>query len=51
MVDDEPRISGLVRDYLDQAGFRVVEAGDGVEDPAGEPGGFAAFGVRPGVRW
>ena len=29
VVDDEPRISGLVRDYLDQAGFRVVEAADG----------------------
>ncbi len=29
VVDDEPRISGLVRDYLDRAGFRVVEAADG----------------------
>ena len=29
VVDDEPRISGLVRDYLHQAGFRVVEADDG----------------------
>lgn len=29
VVDDEPRISHLVRDYLDQAGFRVVEAADG----------------------
>ncbi len=29
VVDDEPRITGLVRDYLDQAGFAVVEAADG----------------------
>ncbi|MEM9132148.1 MAG: response regulator transcription factor [Actinomycetota bacterium] len=29
VVDDEPRITGLVRDYLDQAGFGVVEAADG----------------------
>jgi two-component system response regulator RegX3 len=29
VVDDEPRISHLVRDYLDQAGFSVVEAADG----------------------
>lgn len=29
IVDDEPRITGLVRDYLDQAGFGVVEAADG----------------------
>ena len=36
VVDDEPRISGLVRDYLDQAGFRVVEAADG-------PGAIEAF--------
>lgn len=36
VVDDEPRISGLVRDYLDQAGFRVVEAADG-------SGALAAF--------
>ncbi|MDJ0771672.1 MAG: response regulator transcription factor [Ilumatobacter sp.] len=35
-MDDEPRISGLVRDYLDQAGFRVVEAADG-------PGAIEAF--------
>jgi two-component system response regulator RegX3 len=31
VVEDEPRISRLVRDYLDQAGFRVVEAADGQE--------------------
>jgi len=30
VVDDEPRISRLVRDYLDQAGFRAIEAHDGV---------------------
>ncbi len=29
VVDDEPRISRLVRDYLDQAGMRAVEAHDG----------------------
>jgi DNA-binding response OmpR family regulator len=29
VVDDEPRISRLVRDYLDQAGMRVIEAHDG----------------------
>ena len=29
VVDDEPRISRLVCDYLDQAGYRAVEAGDG----------------------
>lgn len=29
VVDDEPRISRLVRDYLDQAGFRAIEAHDG----------------------
>lgn len=29
VVDDEPRIARLVADYLQQAGFRVVEAGDG----------------------
>lgn len=31
VVDDEPRITGLVRDYLDQAGFSVLEAADGHE--------------------
>jgi DNA-binding response OmpR family regulator len=29
VVDDEPRIAGLVRDYLEQAGFAVLTAGDG----------------------
>ena len=31
VVDDEPRITGLVKDYLDQAGFSVLEAADGHE--------------------
>jgi DNA-binding response OmpR family regulator len=31
VIDDEPRIARLVRDYLDRAGFRVVEAHDGIE--------------------
>ena len=29
VVDDEPRIARLVADYLQQAGFSVLEAGDG----------------------
>jgi two-component system alkaline phosphatase synthesis response regulator PhoP len=29
VVDDEPRIVEIARDYLKQAGFRVVTAGDG----------------------
>jgi DNA-binding response OmpR family regulator len=29
VVEDEPRISGLVRDYLEHAGFAVLTAGDG----------------------
>ena len=29
VVDDEPKIVKLARDYLEQAGFRVVAAGDG----------------------
>jgi DNA-binding response OmpR family regulator len=29
VVDDEPRIADLVRDYLDRAGFSVIVAGDG----------------------
>lgn len=29
VVDDEPRITGLVRDYFDQAGFSVLVAADG----------------------
>lgn len=31
VVDDEARISRLVRDYLDQAGLRAIEAHDGPE--------------------
>jgi two-component system OmpR family response regulator len=31
VVDDEPRIVRLVADYLQQAGFRVVEAGNGTQ--------------------
>jgi two-component system alkaline phosphatase synthesis response regulator PhoP len=30
VVDDEPRVVRLARDYLEQAGFRVLIAGDGV---------------------
>jgi two-component system alkaline phosphatase synthesis response regulator PhoP len=29
VVDDEPEIVAIVRDYLDRAGFRVITAGDG----------------------
>ena len=29
IVDDEPRIASVVRDYLTQAGYEVVEATDG----------------------
>jgi DNA-binding response OmpR family regulator len=29
VVDDEPRIVGLARDYLEHAGFRVITASDG----------------------
>jgi DNA-binding response OmpR family regulator len=29
VVDDEPKIVRLVRSYLEQAGFTVVEANDG----------------------
>ncbi len=29
VVDDEPRIVQIARDYLERAGFRVVSAGDG----------------------
>ena len=29
VVDDEPGIVAIARDYLDRAGFRVVTAGDG----------------------
>ena len=31
VVDDEPEIVRLVRDYLENAGFAVLEAGDGVQ--------------------
>ncbi len=31
VVDDEPKIARLVRDYLERAGFRVVTARDGRE--------------------
>ena len=31
VVDDEPKITQLVRDYLESAGFAVVTAGDGNE--------------------
>ncbi len=31
VVDDEPRITRLVRDYLENAGFGVTSAGDGPE--------------------
>jgi two-component system, OmpR family, alkaline phosphatase synthesis response regulator PhoP len=31
VVDDEPEIVQIARDYLDRAGFRVVSAGDGRE--------------------
>ncbi len=36
VVDDEPRIADLVRDYLDEVGFAVVVATDG-------PGALEAF--------
>jgi two-component system alkaline phosphatase synthesis response regulator PhoP len=29
VVDDEPKIATLARDYLEHAGFAVVTAGDG----------------------
>jgi two-component system response regulator VicR len=29
VVEDEPQIAGLVRDYLEHAGFAVLTAGDG----------------------
>jgi len=29
VVDDEPKIAGIVRDYLERAGYRVTIAGDG----------------------
>ncbi|HEY3231158.1 MAG TPA: response regulator transcription factor [Roseiflexaceae bacterium] len=30
VVDDEPGIVAIARDYLDRAGFRVISAGDGI---------------------
>ena len=29
VVDDEPKIVKLARDYLERGGFRVIAAGDG----------------------
>src|SRR5207247_3324730 len=31
VVDDEPRIAELARDYLERAGYRVTMAGNGVD--------------------
>lgn len=31
VVDDEPRIADIARDYLERAGFRVTTAGNGVD--------------------
>lgn len=31
VVDDESRMRKLVRDFLERAGFQVLEAGDGME--------------------
>lgn len=39
IVEDEPRIAGLVRDYLEHAGFGVLTAGDG-------PGGLTLARTR-----
>ncbi len=39
VVEDEPQIAGLVRDYLEHAGFAVLTAGDG-------PGGLALARTR-----
>ena len=36
VVDDEPGIVQIARDYLDRAGFRVVTAGDGASAPVGD---------------
>ena len=35
VVDDEPRITRLVRDYLESAGFAVTSAVDGPEALSG----------------
>jgi two-component system alkaline phosphatase synthesis response regulator PhoP len=39
VVDDEPKIASLARDYLEHAGFAVVSAGDG-------PGALTTFRQR-----
>ena len=31
VVDDEPRIAQICRDYLERAGFAVVTAGNGAD--------------------
>ena len=31
VVDDESRMRKLVKDFLEREGFRVLEAGDGME--------------------
>jgi two-component system, OmpR family, alkaline phosphatase synthesis response regulator PhoP len=31
VVDDEPRIAAICRDYLERAGFRVITAGNGAD--------------------
>ena len=31
VVDDEPQIAGIARDYLERAGYRVTIAGDGAD--------------------
>jgi len=39
VVDDEPKIVQLVRDYLEHAGFSVITASDGRgRDPLGRHG-------------
>jgi PAS domain S-box-containing protein len=43
LVDDEPEVRGVLRHGLEQAGYQVLEAGDGME-------GLAAFlHHRPGI--
>src|SRR5262249_61810270 len=37
VVDDEPRIAEIARDYLQRAGFAVTTAGNGDEGPAAVP--------------
>ena len=38
VVEDEPQIAALVRDYLEHAGFAVLTAGDGAGGPRARPG-------------